>query len=689
MDKPSASLTNWFAERPRWLQEAVVMLNNGSTLDIERLLKLCINESNGELNESLQSFTLNNYTTHPIGHLLLRSIYDLQGINALAPKKPLTFTSDNITVVFGNNGSGKSGYVRLLKHISGARTVSTLHGNVYRSEPIAQKATILVKKGEEDKCLVWNGSHTLDEFSAIDVFDTLFGRIYIAEDNEIRYEPPLLALFSELISCCDSLVALIDERISSLIQAKPQMPNHLTETSAGKWYATLTAKTSKDEMLNYSSLTDTDLSSIVQLEKRLQEKAPIDKANLLRKQKQHFVSIANDVKNCIDRLSVANANALRELKITIDAQESALALAASEFSSNTTFNVGSEVWRELWNAARKYSTDVAYKNQEFPYVGDTAHCVLCQQPLGDGAKKRLLSFESFVKGELELSHRNSIEKYRNMLSMIEDIPTIESISTKIDAAGEHCIVLREKITTLFNSFRERKDAIVLVEKGSSISNDFDDMGLLAEIDMCAQKLEEQAIQFENDAKSDNRGAVKSQLSELSKKKWVSENSENIIKEIQRLHSIEILSNAKKHTNTRALSQKKGELSEELITNAFIQRFNDELNVLGASHIKVELTMTRVNKGRVLHKIQLRDAHANCPLSEVLSEGESRIVSIAAFLADVTGYGVNTPLIFDDPISSLDQGFEEKVAFRLSALACNRQVIIFTHRLSLLGLIRRP
>ena len=47
----------------------------------------------------------------------------------------------------------------------------------------------------------------------------------------------------------------------------------------------------------------------------------------------------------------------------------------------------------------------------------------------------------------------------------------------------------------------------------------------------------------------------------------------------------------------------------------------------------------------------------------------------------------TPFIFDDPISSLDQTYEESVVKRLIDLSQNRQVIIFTHRLSLLGTVK--
>jgi energy-coupling factor transporter ATP-binding protein EcfA2 len=68
----------------------------------------------------------------------------------------------------------------------------------------------------------------------------------------------------------------------------------------------------------------------------------------------------------------------------------------------------------------------------------------------------------------------------------------------------------------------------------------------------------------------------------------------------------------------------------------------------------------------------------------LSEGEFRIVSLAAFLADVEARQDKGPYVFDDPISSLDQVFEEAAVSKLVELAKTRQVIVFTHRLSLMA-----
>ena len=62
----------------------------------------------------------------------------------------------------------------------------------------------------------------------------------------------------------------------------------------------------------------------------------------------------------------------------------------------TLDGVGEAVWRNLWEAARTYSDNVAYPEQSFPVVED-ASCVLCQQPLTADASERLTRFEAFVR----------------------------------------------------------------------------------------------------------------------------------------------------------------------------------------------------------------------------------------------------------------------------------------------------
>lgn len=185
-------------------------------------------------------------------------------------------------------------------------------------------------------------------------------------------------------------------------------------------------------------------------------------------------------------------------------------------------------------------------------------------------------------------------------------------------------------------------------------------------------------------KKENRKNLEEQATKLEAQKWLSEQKSLIEEEVKRLKHLHALTEARKLTFTRKLSDKNSDLADKLISPDFIKRFEDELKALGADRIKIQLIKTRTEYGRVYHRILLKNCVKDVCPTEILSEGEFRIVSLAAFLADMEGPTQNTPFIFDEPISSLDQDYEKITSKRLIELCKKRQVIVFTHRLSLLA-----
>lgn len=173
---------------------------------------------------------------------------------------------------------------------------------------------------------------------------------------------------------------------------------------------------------------------------------------------------------------------------------------------------------------------------------------------------------------------------------------------------------------------------------------------------------------------------------MEAKQWIAQQKDAVLAELGRLKQIHQYDIWIKETNTRSITTEAGSASEQLITDAYVSRFNTELKKLGAMGITVKLVKSKNVKGRGKYRIQLRNAKTTNNPAEILSDGEKRIVSLAAFLADVTGRNTNVPFVFDDPISSLDQEFEEHTIDRLVELGKTRQVIVFTHRLSFLSIL---
>ena len=684
------SLKNWFLERPKWLQYAAKHLIKNSEIDentIKEITDLCLQEVKSEFSNIDHTIPQNAFTTSDDEEIRLCSISEITGVNKLNPRKPLDFGNSNIAIVYGHNGSGKSSYVRLLKHICGARDIvlGKLHGNTYSENDTEQKATISFLKNDSIINYEWKGIDACAPLHSVGIFDTSFGQVFMGNENEVSYEPPVLSFFTSLIDICGQVDANLKQKADALQSKMPTMPSHLSETSTGEWLKKLAHNTPTDEINFYCCLSNPEITELDELQKRLNVESPSEQANKLRNQKKYIDEMINDFQSYIDKLSDENCRRITELKQRVSKTKAAAETAANSIKNDVYLDgIGSDVWQELWNAARKYSKEQAYVGHDFPNTQDNSVCVLCHQTLSEDAKKRLHAFDSYIKGETQRKYQIAVKEVNETIKALPDIPDTSTLKTKIDAAGITDQDITLTLASIVTNLSDRKSKILspICELESiTTSNFFECFHRLSEI---SQDYANKIKTYEEDARKDNRHKLNARLKNLLAKKWLAEQKASILEEFDRLKLLKVIYQARKIASTTALSRKKGELAEEFITDAFVQRFNTELKELGISRIKVEIIKSKVSKGRVLHRLRLDKAKHN--INEILSEGEQRIVSIAAFLADVRGGASSAPFIFDDPISSLDQDYEEAFIRRLCAIASNRQIIIFTHRISLLGMV---
>ena len=718
-------LEQWFYKRPKWLKKAMLLIIDKGTLQAEdytALYKDCLNEAQNSQNSSSESInqiglekvtTLEDFTSNkqaqkhedpnmfniPIekffnysktGDLIkLKSISNIKGINALSPKTPLCFGDKNLSIIYGLNGSGKSGYARILKHICGAKSNSPIFPNVHEKSNSEQRCTVEYQKGNETKSIEWSVSNKeISDLSSINVFDSACGQVYVTNENEITYEPPILSFFSNLVSVCEKISSKIDGEKEKIPSKKPQYPEEYKNTEGAKWYDSLCLNIKQMDIDSYCLWTENNQKEAQQLQQRLSQKDPAKEAEKIRKQNKYLQELIDNTNELIKNFSNEKCNEINNLKQElIEKQKTAKAVADNLFKQSALDGIGSETWKQLWQYAKAYSEQEAYKGQSFPVVSDNALCVLCHQKLDEDTKKRFISFKDFIQGEAQ----KAVEKTQRLLEQTKkDLPDIlnkKGIDIKIDASGLQSVNNTE-LKTLFSALEIRKSQLVAPDIQPNFTPFPPFENWKKEAEQAIADNEQKAKQCDEDAKENNRDSLLLKQKELKMRKWLADHITSVKEEVERLKNIALFKSAKKLTNTTDLSKKKSELSEELITKDFINRFKNELEKLEAKYIKVELSKSRAEKGKALHQVRLKDVNLSLPVktSDILSEGEMRIVALSAFLSDVTGGQNSSPFVFDDPISSLDQDYEEAVAKRLVDLSKERQVIVFTHRLSLLSLI---
>ena len=679
----------WFQGRHKWLQDAARrIVQNGvlSDADYDDLLAICIAEATQSTvvfsGIAAGSLAVQDATAP----LRLDSIANVQGVNALSPTKPLSFGNTPLCIVYGRNGAGKSGYIRLLKHACGARRPGPLLGDIFKPGP-QPKSADFTYYDTQAKTATWSGP-ALPDLQGIDIYDTECGLVYVNDENEVAFEPWLLRLFTKLTTACESLSSRLEAKIQLLSSTKPQFPPDLVTTSLAQWYDNLTAATTSAEVDQHSSWAAGDETELEGLTRRLAESNPLLKAAVLRRQKAVAVGLASDLQSQQEKLIPEKCAEYLQAKADAKAKRIAADEDAKKvFEEAPLDGIGSDSWRELWEAARAYSAAVAYPDVPFPNLSTDSRCVLCQRQLDPEGRERFDTIENFLKGELQRRAVEAEETLRTREMSLPETFDTGALSLKMDAAGLGDPAARGGIE-LYEDTISRHKAACLMANGVGNLPPLTVAPVWELLFALAESLEAQALACEEDAKGLNRPQLEARQKELLARKWLNQQRQSVDSEVARLEQIRKLRAAQDLTSTNALSRRKTILTAELITNAYIDRFKSELVNLRATRLRVEIKQTKTEVGRVFHRIVLCNAAQDVRTSDILSEGEFRIASLAAFLADTGGRGAQTPFIFDDPISSLDQVYEEATAQRLAALCKARQVIVFTHRLSLVSMLEK-
>jgi energy-coupling factor transporter ATP-binding protein EcfA2 len=691
LDNARAELGEWFSKQPIWLQYAAGDILEGKQIGSGELVafaKQATSEAKGELAPPSAPLQLGTLGAQMGGSVALNSVSKISGVGQLNPKNPLSFGDEKLSVVFGPNGSGKSSFVRILKHACGARHKGDIHENVFDATEFPQTCSLAFKDETGESSVEWEATTgVVPALSTIDIFDTLCGQSYLTSEAQPSYEPRLVAFISSLAGLCDSVAAKITGAINKRVKALPVLPAEHAFTTAGRWYSCLSAKVIQSDVETNCSWSEGDENEMAEVGKYLAELSPKDRAKELQTKKAHLDAIVTSLREHCAAFTDEAFQVISNLRASAKEKQQTAELAAKVNLQDATLDgVGTKQWLNLWSIARSYSGEIAYPEATFPNVEEEARCVLCQQPLSPDAKIRLLSFETFVTNQAALDSKTAKEALDKAVSILAILPQDDALEAKSAACGlgEDAVV---ELKTFYNLLRKRRalfeagsaDTIV---KGAPLVVEWISSAETLSIDLASK-----AKQFLEGFNEAERATKTSRQKELSARMWIAGQKVAVEAEVKRLGEVAVLERGKDLCGTKAISFKAGRLATDLITPAYIAAFNAELKRLGAKGISVELAKTGVSRGAILHKVRLRAVVRDKPINEVLSEGEHRIVSIAAFLADVGSKPNGSTFVFDDPISSLDLDFEEAVVQRLVELSAKRQVIIFTHRLSLLGMVQ--
>lgn len=687
----------WSRERPAWQREVMRRVAAGGVL------------SDGEYDDLVDSILTEKTFSEPEFGLeqlpqvepedlpvCLVSIEKPAHVNALESKDPLTFQPQGLTIVYGDNGSGKSGYARLLKRIARARHQEDVLTDVFRDTSVARPtARLCVQIGDVKESLAWPET-SRPELQRMLFYDAACGSAYIASESDFPYRPSALFVMDGLIKACVAVRERIDSKLvenGAEGNELPAVPELARETDVGRFLTALSASSSVEKLdaliAGFNKSTET-IEQLKDQEATLRS-SDTTKARLqLTRQSEKLEALRSHAESLEALLGSAALTELQRRRDELKALEGAAALLARAFESEPLPGVGGSPWKALWQAARRFSEEHAYPDRDFPFLDEGSRCVLCQQPLEGEGRDRLARFEEFVRNDTQVRLQEARLAFERQVKAIRNLSVSPDIVTNNlkDLEGTHREVVDEARKLLEKQDALRKQALDAVARTGPIPEAAIDQGpvitSLTETSNAAKRTAQELA---------NPEGIQSQLAALAVRRaqielleQVKKSRSAIVKEIARLKERAALEAAKSAAATTGITKKILELSEESITEVVRDTFTRETERLRLE--RVTIARTRADKGTLLHQPKLVGARQQVTLPRVFSEGERTALGLAAFFTEAHLDTSNSALILDDPVSSLDHVRRGLVASRLATLAENRQVTVFTHDVAFVADLKR-
>lgn len=663
-------LSEFANNKPEWLKALIkdAIETNGSIEEL-RINEIFDNLLNGT---PLQVQTHNLSSAQQSSQkLLFESLTHVSGVNALCENQTIKFSPD-VTVLYGLNGSGKSGYFRILNNISGG-VHKEIKPNIYISDGLKKDINVSIKyeHGNSHKQYSLADSHaTHSDFYGVKVFDSSYlnGLLQTKNPDETIIFPLGLHLFGCIAKILDTYTAKINEQIELTKASLPVIQTEeLSDSVRNKFVNREDFSVSERKVLTEKKpFSDTENNLLIEKEnelKQLQQNNVQDTINLRTKQNKELSTF-------VDKLN----SVIQDLKYY--GEELANALTAFEFAKNKNESARqrSEVlkclpksdtqeWKSFILAGHNYS---ALCDQENP-----KRCPYCHQELRtDEAISIIDAYTDFLSDTSEKELNEASKKLSSIRSKIEKLDVAITLTDEVKSVIKESVELQKKIEQL-STYKTLLKSVISAEKIQMPSVNFS-----AELEILDNKKKEHvtAIEKLNASKVEKEKKVeelRKEIAHLKEYRSISKQIKDIKKYFSIHDKIKAIESKKSATKTNQITSLANQAQKDLLTNTLKTNFEKELKALGRQKLNVELEVINGSKGKCNTQLKLT---GNNSVLEILSEGEQKAVALAMFFAEIQDE--NYPIILDDPVTSLDHEIAGMLSKRL--LDFSNQVIVFCH-----------
>ena len=643
----------------------------------------------------------------------LQSVRILENVNAIKQGQELSFDPNGLTVIFGENGSGKSGYARVIQRACNIGHIGDkIISSIYASHGTLKPASVFFKFNEEKYNKKWEDDKG-EQISgpSIAFYDSKIASIVIDRDNDVVFRPNELILLESLRESCDDIETFIKKESADIrkklnesslgkiegsdiegsdIVSNVKMVLGNAFHSAAEYYKDIDDE-KIDQMAIYSEDELNHIKNTLKFGSVNEIMREVDK---LRKHRENILRVENLINELAKQLNEIATN-LPLMLIALKEARDAAEISRQIFNQKHLPGTGGELWKQLFEAAKMFSDRSAYPDEEFPVVRAQARCVLCQQNLANDGIEAMKQFGKYIRDNTAkvLDERNeSIGKIREKLIAIsaqlknvsehKSYVSVESIPEWSDGKFSD---MSEKIKTYCDALSKQSESLI-----AATFSKVEKLPDLPEDPAKSIKMACEWISNKNDVYNKRISQQKpdeEKYRDLTARQALTHNIDSF-KLLVKLNRC--ICEIKKYKTP--ITQAVDKIYEGSHGQRLQDNLNAELEFLGKLMDGRDVRF-RLHGGGGHPKIQMiiKGATINIkssriPLSRILSEGEHNCVALASFLAQAFVPEGPATLVFDDPASSVDADRIEIIADRLREVAQHKQVIVFTHDVSFARLL---
>ncbi|MBC3887090.1 AAA family ATPase [Acetobacterium paludosum] len=660
-------ITNWVRTLPSWQQRLADKILEREALEVNFLDEIysVFKIENGLLYGPVKDFGGLEMTELKTKQnaVLWKSVGNITGVNRLESHDPL-LVGENITVIYGENGSGKSGYTRLLNNAFISRGDKKIVSDIYSNDLKSIHAEFKFTIDGNDTILSYPEEKNSFIFSTIRDFDWKSASVDMSKESEVDFAPSELKFFYKFASLCLEIQDRLENEMKEKSEDNPFLKFFTGEGNIVKEIFELNENSKIDDLEQVFKLSDEEKAEIkiIKTEKARLISLDIDKQY---SQIEKVLSSIEQVKiNAESSVLYFSKERIEEynniIEQTIECQKLLNSNGIEQFEDYKIEKLGTKEWKNFIVSAKKY----------YDQIEKHSKCPLCGQDIIES--DLINKYWKYLESAAEQHYNKCKEKISDLKAEIENIEVAlyskssiqeEWIKSNFEEDGEN----------ICSEFENIKNNQVIVLQGLDKLEKIDVPIVLIDL----TKIDElyQAIKDKRDKL--NRTVINEIIEEYERKEKNFTDKEKAIELLplisKYIFQLQWLGLAqKKKIGTRSITYKQKGLFEKYVTEDYINTFSDECERLNAN-FNAEIK-SRGNSGVTLKKLQIK----GCEPGEILSEGEQRAVALASFLTEVKMDDNNIGIVLDDPVCSLDHKRRSIIANRLLDESKNRQVIVFTH-----------